>query len=125
MHQPWRTFAAVINRWLSGKTTGMTNRKMLNSTAYKTYLAFATGATTPKKARKFKKPTSPSKKKSLVAVEEPAENSAKKPTTRRQSAGVQIRDTPGVSVSKKKAPAKTERSKGIKLLSKAMILAEA
>ncbi|GKB74044.1 hypothetical protein Tco_0935456 [Tanacetum coccineum] len=191
MHQPWRTFAGVINRCLSGKTTGldkiilsraqilygmyyyqnvdfvellwedfmfqidnkdskkqekiilgslrfvskteeyqvygalipagMTNRKMLNSTTYKTYLAFATGATTPKKARKFKKPTSPSKKKTLVVVEEPS----KKPTTRRQSAGVQIRDTPGVSVSKKKAPSKTERSKGIELLSKAVILAEA
>ncbi|GKB35123.1 hypothetical protein Tco_0880065, partial [Tanacetum coccineum] len=100
MHQPWRTFAAVINVCLSGKTTGldkirllraqilwrryynqnvdfddsilgslrfvsktkeyqvygalipawMTNRKMLNSTACKTYLAFATGAATPKKA---------------------------------------------------------------------------
>ncbi|GJT36555.1 hypothetical protein Tco_0926974 [Tanacetum coccineum] len=104
---------------------GMTNRNMLNSTAYNTYLAFAIGAATPKKARKFKKPASPSKKKTLIAVEEPTENSAKKPATRRQSAGVQIRDTPGVSVSKKKAPAKTERSKGIKLLSKAVILEEA
>ncbi|GJS49635.1 hypothetical protein Tco_0599756 [Tanacetum coccineum] len=37
---------------------GMTNRKMLNSTAYKTYFAFATGETTPKKAWKFKKPAS-------------------------------------------------------------------
>ncbi|GKA44048.1 hypothetical protein Tco_0736772 [Tanacetum coccineum] len=103
----------------------MTNRKMLNSTAYKTYLAFATGVATPKKARKFKKLASPLKKKILVAVEEPAKNSAKKPTTRRQSVGVQIRDTPGVSVSKKKAPAKTERSKGIEFLSKAVILEEA
>ncbi|GJU22351.1 hypothetical protein Tco_1155693 [Tanacetum coccineum] len=51
---------------------GMTNMKMLNSTAYKTYLAFAIGATTPKKARKFKKLASPSKKKTLVAIEEPA-----------------------------------------------------
>ncbi|GJV26372.1 putative retrotransposon ty1-copia subclass protein [Tanacetum coccineum] len=78
MHQPWRTFAAIINRCLSGKTTdrqqrlherretcfsvlppaGMTNRKMLNFTAYKTYFAFATGETTPKKAWKFKKPAS-------------------------------------------------------------------
>ncbi|GKB32543.1 hypothetical protein Tco_0871944, partial [Tanacetum coccineum] len=37
---------------------GMTNRKMLNFTAYKTYFAFATGETTPKKAWKFKKPAS-------------------------------------------------------------------
>ncbi|GKF35597.1 hypothetical protein Tco_0112355, partial [Tanacetum coccineum] len=63
----------------------MTNRNMLNLNAYKTYLAFATG-----------KPV-------------------KKSTARRQSADVQIKDTPSVSVSKKKAPAKTERRKGIEL----------
>ncbi|GKD27728.1 hypothetical protein Tco_1233942, partial [Tanacetum coccineum] len=74
---------------------------------------------------KFKKPASPSKKKTLVAVEEPAEKPTKKPTTRRQSTGVQIRDTPGVSVSRKKAPAKTKRSKGIELLSDAALLEEA
>nr|GEX98710.1 hypothetical protein [Tanacetum cinerariifolium] len=104
---------------------GMTNRKMLNSTAYKTYLAFATRATNSKKARKFKKPASPSKKKTLVAMEEPVDKPAKKPATRRQSAGVQIRDTPGVSVSKKKAPTKIERSKRIELMSKAVKLKEA
>ncbi|GKC69701.1 hypothetical protein Tco_1115584 [Tanacetum coccineum] len=104
---------------------GMTNQQMRDSPAYKTYLAFATGVATPKKARKFKKPASPSKKKTLVAVEEPAEKPAKKPATRRQSTGVQIRDTPGVSVLKKKTPAKTERSKEIELLSDAALLEEA
>ncbi|GKA00397.1 hypothetical protein Tco_0672947 [Tanacetum coccineum] len=104
---------------------GMTNQQMRDSPAYMTYLAFATGAATPKKARKFKKPASPSKKKTRVAIEEPAKKPAKKPTTRKQSAGVQIRDTPGVSVSKKKAPAKNERSKGIELLSNAALLEEA
>ncbi|GJY72744.1 hypothetical protein Tco_0477175 [Tanacetum coccineum] len=84
-------------------------------------LAFATGATTPRKARKFKKPVPSSKKKILIAVEEPA----KKLDARRQSAGVQIRDTPGVFVSKKKAPAKAERSKGIELLSEVALLEEA
>nr|GEV99540.1 hypothetical protein [Tanacetum cinerariifolium] len=103
----------------------MTNRKMLNSTAYKTYLAFATGAITPKKARKFKKHASLSKNKTLVAIKEPAEKPTKKPATKRQSAGVQIRDTPGVSVSKKKTLTKTERSKGIELLSDATLLEEA
>ncbi|GKC88859.1 hypothetical protein Tco_1149508 [Tanacetum coccineum] len=39
----------------------MTNQQMRDSPAYKTYPTFATGAATPKKARKFKKPTSPSK----------------------------------------------------------------
>ncbi|GJS29255.1 hypothetical protein Tco_0489875 [Tanacetum coccineum] len=97
---------------------GMTNRKMLNSTPYKTYLAFITGVATPKKARKFKKHASPSKKKDLVAIEEPAEKPIKKPAARRQSTSVQIKDTPGVSALNNKAPAKTERSKGIKLLMK-------
>ncbi|GKA94950.1 hypothetical protein Tco_0816988 [Tanacetum coccineum] len=60
---------------------------MQDSTDYKTYLAFATGAKTLKKVRKFKKPTFPSKKKTLVAVEEPAEKPVNKPATRRQSAG--------------------------------------
>ncbi|GKC79625.1 hypothetical protein Tco_1130399, partial [Tanacetum coccineum] len=103
----------------------MTHLKMRNSPAYKTFLAYATGAILPKKARKFKKPASPSKKKTLVVVEETAEKHAKKPVAIRQSAGVQIIDTPGVSVLKKKAPAKAERSKGIELLSKAALLEEA
>ncbi|GJR97349.1 retrovirus-related pol polyprotein from transposon TNT 1-94, partial [Tanacetum coccineum] len=84
-----------------------------------------TSAATPKKARKFKKRASPSKKKALVAVEEPKEKPVKKPAAKRQSIGVQIRDTPGVSVSKKKAPAKAERSKRIELLSEAASLEEA
>ncbi|GJW61754.1 hypothetical protein Tco_0111089 [Tanacetum coccineum] len=141
MHQPWRTFAAIINRCLSGKTISldkirlsraqilwgifhnknvdyvellwedfmfqidnrntsgeyqaygalipveMTNLKMQNSPAYKTYLAFATRAATPKKARKFKKHASPSKKKTLVALEESAKKPAKKPAARRQLSG--------------------------------------
>ncbi|GJT29948.1 hypothetical protein Tco_0910223 [Tanacetum coccineum] len=79
------------------------------------------GAATPKKARKWKKPPSPSKKQNLIIIEEPA----KKPATRRQPTGVQIIDTPGVSVSKKKAPSKAERNKGIDLLSEAALLEEA
>ncbi|GJX90684.1 hypothetical protein Tco_0344010 [Tanacetum coccineum] len=143
MHQPWRTFATIINGCLSrkisdfvfqidnrdakkqekmyyprftkaiihhfisnDKSTSMRNRIFMHtvrddyaeSPAYKTYLAFATGAPTPKKARKFKKPTSPSKKKALVVVEEPAEKPVKKPAARRQSAGVQIKDTPVASL---------------------------
>ncbi|GKC09412.1 hypothetical protein Tco_1001022 [Tanacetum coccineum] len=82
-------------------STEMTNLKMQNSLAYKTFLAYATGAIPPKKSRKFKKPGSSSKKKTLVAA------------ARRQSAGVQFRDTPGVSLSKKKAPAKAKKPKGL------------
>ncbi|GJW87386.1 hypothetical protein Tco_0162726 [Tanacetum coccineum] len=68
---------------------------------------------------------SPSKKKNLVAVEEHAEKPLRNLQLRRQTVGVQIRDTPGVSVSKRKAPVKTERSKGIELLSEAALLEEA
>nr|GEW03230.1 hypothetical protein [Tanacetum cinerariifolium] len=74
---------------------------------------------------KSEKLASPSKKKALVVVEEHVEKPVKKLAARRQSDGVQIRDTPGVFVSKKKAPTKTKRSKGIELLSEAMILKEA
>nr|GEU63598.1 retrovirus-related Pol polyprotein from transposon TNT 1-94 [Tanacetum cinerariifolium]GEU81627.1 retrovirus-related Pol polyprotein from transposon TNT 1-94 [Tanacetum cinerariifolium] len=65
----------------------MTNLKMRNSPAYKTFLAYATGAIPPKKARKFKKPASPLKKKPLIDVKEPVEKPAKKPIARRQSTG--------------------------------------
>nr|GFB33220.1 hypothetical protein [Tanacetum cinerariifolium] len=67
---------------------GMTNQQMRDSPVYKTYLTFATGAETPKKARKFKKHASLSKKKALVVVEEPTEKPVKKPAARRQSIGV-------------------------------------
>ncbi|GKA75497.1 hypothetical protein Tco_0781875 [Tanacetum coccineum] len=98
MHQPWRTFAALINRSLSGKTTGidklrlsraqilwestqiygkllpesLTSPEIKESKAYKTYHGFATGDVPLKIARKFKK-ASPSKKDinlNLVLVEE-------------------------------------------------------
>ncbi|GJW46522.1 hypothetical protein Tco_0078168 [Tanacetum coccineum] len=85
---------------------------MRNSPAYKTYLAFATRAATPKKARKFKKPASPSKKIALVAVKEPTEKPVKKPAARRQSAGVQIRDTPSVSVSRRRHQQRLKEAKG-------------
>ncbi|GKA75826.1 hypothetical protein Tco_0782204 [Tanacetum coccineum] len=85
------------------------------------------GALLPEKARKFQKPASSLRKRTLVTVEEedpkPAKKvaSSKKPS-RKQSTGVQIRDTFGVSVSKKKAPATTDKSKGIHLLSEAALV---
>nr|GEU64030.1 reverse transcriptase domain-containing protein [Tanacetum cinerariifolium] len=104
---------------------------MLDSDAYKTYLAYATGAASPKMKRKYNKPSSSSKKRTLVTVEEEEPEPTKKvvptkkPATKRQFSGVQIRDTPGVSVSKKKAPTKVARSKGIELLYDAALLVEA
>nr|GEW80744.1 hypothetical protein [Tanacetum cinerariifolium] len=83
MYQPWRTFASIINKCLSGKITAllpevMTSQKMRDSPAYKTYLAFATGAASPKKIRKYKKLTSLSRKRTLVIVEEEEPEPAKK-----------------------------------------------
>ncbi|GJV53316.1 hypothetical protein Tco_1449057 [Tanacetum coccineum] len=76
----------------------MINQNIKDSKAYKTYYDFATG----KKAKRVKRP-------------------AKKSTTA-PTACVVIRDTPGVSISKKKAPAKADRGKGIELLSNAALL---
>nr|GEX83063.1 hypothetical protein [Tanacetum cinerariifolium] len=99
----------------------MINQDIKDSKAYKTYLGFATGEVAPKKANEFKKIASPSKKPSPVLEEEPAKKSkrAKKPANKSTTvpkAGVVIRDTPGVSMSKKKAPAKVDRGKGMDLL---------
>ncbi|GKE44701.1 hypothetical protein Tco_1471985, partial [Tanacetum coccineum] len=133
MHQPWRTFATIINRCLSAKTSyfvfqidnrdamkqekmyypkftkaiihhfiskdksiSMRNRIFMHTVRDDSVL----GAATPKKARKFKKPAYPSKKKALIAVEEPAEKL-------------------------KEAPPKAERNKGTELLSEALSLEEA
>ncbi|GJZ37331.1 hypothetical protein Tco_0583522 [Tanacetum coccineum] len=106
---------------------GMINQGIKASKAYKTYHDFATGKVAPKKARKFKKVASPSKKLSPVLEEEPIKKSkkAKKPakkSTTVPTAGVVIRDTPGVYVSKKKATAKGDRGKGMELLSDAALL---
>nr|GEV08860.1 hypothetical protein [Tanacetum cinerariifolium] len=54
LHQPWTTFATVINKYLSHKETGMDKiclsraQIIWESKAYKTYYAFASGEKTPK-----------------------------------------------------------------------------
>ncbi|GKD25225.1 hypothetical protein Tco_1231439, partial [Tanacetum coccineum] len=106
---------------------GMINQDIKDSKAYKTYLEFATRKATPKKARKFNKVDSHSKKLSLVLEEEPLEKpkQAKKPAKKSTivpTAVVVIRDTPGVSMSKKKPPTKVDRGKGMDLLSEAALL---
>nr|GEU61766.1 hypothetical protein [Tanacetum cinerariifolium] len=45
LHQPWRSFAVVINKYLSGKSTGYDSLR--NSAAYKEYYAIASGAAPP------------------------------------------------------------------------------
>ncbi|GJT18522.1 hypothetical protein Tco_0877228 [Tanacetum coccineum] len=90
-NMPYPRFTKVIiSRFISkDKTISMRNRIILHivhddslmdikdSKAYKTCLDSATGKATPKKARKFKKFSSPSKKLSPVLEEE--EEPAKKP----------------------------------------------
>ncbi|GKD57282.1 hypothetical protein Tco_1290669 [Tanacetum coccineum] len=116
MHQPWRTFAAIIN-----------SQVIKDYKAYKTYLDFATGKDTPKKARKFKKVASPSRKLSPVLEEEPAmkPKRAKRPTKKSTTmtiAGVVIRDTTSESMPKNKTPSKVDRDKGMDLLSDVALL---
>nr|GEY75937.1 hypothetical protein [Tanacetum cinerariifolium] len=72
----------------------MINQDIKDSKDYKTYLDFAIGKATPKKARKFKKVASPSKEVDIL----------------------------GVTVSKKKAPTKVDRCKGMDLLFEAVLL---
>nr|GEV71303.1 hypothetical protein [Tanacetum cinerariifolium] len=105
----------------------MINQHIKDSKAYKTYLDFAIGKATPKKARKFKKVASSSKKLSPVLEEEPAKKPKKAKKLAKKSitvptVGVVIIDTLGVSVSKKKAPAKVDKGKDIYLLSEAALL---
>nr|GEV87264.1 hypothetical protein [Tanacetum cinerariifolium] len=86
MHQPWRTFAALINKSLYGKTTG---------------------TTPPKKARKFKKPASPKLTTVPVSTEAPTGKSKRvkrhaKKSTETPTRGVVIRETPEMLLTKKK-----------------------
>nr|GEZ91029.1 hypothetical protein [Tanacetum cinerariifolium] len=46
LYQPWRSFAAVINKYLTGKSTGFDSLR--NTKAYKEYYACATGEAAPK-----------------------------------------------------------------------------
>ncbi|GJZ51823.1 hypothetical protein Tco_0606338 [Tanacetum coccineum] len=92
MHQPWRTFTAVINRCISGKSPGLDRLRLSR--------AQILWGINPQRSTKFKKPASHSKKKTFVKVKEEEleptkkDKPTKKPTTKRQSSGVQIQDTP-------------------------------
>nr|GEX29393.1 hypothetical protein [Tanacetum cinerariifolium] len=53
LYQPWRSFAAIINKCLTGKSSGydslrLSQAQIMNSNAYKEYYAIATGAAPPK-----------------------------------------------------------------------------
>nr|GEX88202.1 putative ribonuclease H-like domain-containing protein [Tanacetum cinerariifolium] len=95
--------------------------------SYKTYPDFATRKATTKKARKFKKVVSPSRKLSPILEEEPTEKPkrAKKPakkSTTVPTISVVISDTLSESMPKKKTPTKVDRGKGMDLLSNVALL---
>ncbi|GJU25714.1 hypothetical protein Tco_1164335 [Tanacetum coccineum] len=85
----------------------LTSPEMKESKAYKTYLGFASGATPPKKAQKFKNPASPKLTTVPVSTEEPTGKSKRvkrpaKKSTKAPARGVVIRETPEIPISKKK-----------------------
>ncbi|GKF04495.1 hypothetical protein Tco_0035163, partial [Tanacetum coccineum] len=131
-HQPWRTFAALINQSLSGKTSGLDKLRLprakilwgmfhqknvdyvellwedfmyqIENRVYKKQeKMYYPRAVPPKIARKFKK-ASPSKKDSVVIREDPVETKSK---------------------SKEKEKVDVTRGKGIKLLSDVALTEEA
>ncbi|GKB13116.1 retrovirus-related pol polyprotein from transposon TNT 1-94 [Tanacetum coccineum] len=123
MHQPWRTFAALINRSLSGKTTGLDKLRLSRA-------QILWGATPPKKARKFKKPASPQLTTVPISLEEPTGKSKRvkrpaKKSTKASARRVVIRETPEMSLSKKKEKVDVARGKGIELLSDVALTEEA
>ncbi|GJZ45367.1 hypothetical protein Tco_0592963 [Tanacetum coccineum] len=100
MHQPWRTFATIINRSLSGKTIGLDKLRLSRAQIL---------CVSPEE------PTRKSKR-----VKRPAKKSTNAPTT-----GVVIRDTPVMSLSKKKEKMIVEKHKGINFLSEVALTKEA
>ncbi|GKA19244.1 hypothetical protein Tco_0699159 [Tanacetum coccineum] len=106
---------------------GMINQDIKDSKAYQTYYDFDTGKATPNKERKFKKVALPSRQLSPILEAEPVKKPKRgkgpvKKFATMPTVGVVIRDTLGVPVSKKKAPAKVDRGKGMDLLSDAALL---
>ncbi|GKB37076.1 hypothetical protein Tco_0882018 [Tanacetum coccineum] len=108
LHQPWRAFSTVINKFLSGKDTGMDKIPLSQSNAYKTYYAFASGEKTPKPkyVRKKADPDTSPKQKPIQAT---------KRTRLKSKAKVAKSD-------KKKQPAKKTKAKGLAVLSEVMEL---
>nr|GEU52877.1 retrovirus-related Pol polyprotein from transposon TNT 1-94 [Tanacetum cinerariifolium] len=104
MHQPWRSFAALINKSLSGKTTGLEKLRLFRA-----------------QILWFKKPAFPKFTTVPVLTEEPTRKSKRvkrhaKKFTKAPVRGVVIRETPEMSFSKKKEKVDVTRGKGIELL---------
>ncbi|GJR09241.1 hypothetical protein Tco_0791893 [Tanacetum coccineum] len=92
----------------------LTSPEMKETKAYKTYFGFATGATPPKKARKFKKPASPKLTIVPVSTEEPMEKGAKFEEVRRKSMKDFHKTHPSGSSAVKIIPSVTSEGTGVK-----------
>ncbi|GKE02652.1 hypothetical protein Tco_1390635 [Tanacetum coccineum] len=108
----------------------MTSPEMRETKAFKTYLGYATGVTPPKNAQKFKKPASPKLTIVPVSPEEPVRKSKRvkrpaKKSTNAPTTCVVIRETPMMSLSKKKEKMIVKKRKGIDLLSEVPLTKEA
>nr|GEV96385.1 hypothetical protein [Tanacetum cinerariifolium] len=102
MYQPWRSFAAIINRCLSGKTTGLDS---LCLSHYKEYYVVASGAEPSKEKIKYKK-----------KADEPVTSSKSK--TAPASKGSKLKSSAKVAkIAKKKQPATMPKTKGLVVLS--------
>ncbi|GKE95646.1 hypothetical protein Tco_1580501 [Tanacetum coccineum] len=89
------------------------NEDILNSTAYQTYYAYANGAKETKKARKFKNPASPKLK--IVSVS--PKELTKKPVKAKKNVPLTKKPATKPKPTKKKAPVKADRGKGLNVLS--------
>nr|GEZ38798.1 integrase, catalytic region, zinc finger, CCHC-type, peptidase aspartic, catalytic [Tanacetum cinerariifolium]GEZ38804.1 integrase, catalytic region, zinc finger, CCHC-type, peptidase aspartic, catalytic [Tanacetum cinerariifolium] len=121
---PYPRFTKIIINYFILPNTSISTKNRINQHTVRDEspldYTYASGAKEPKKVRKFKKPASPKLKIVPVSPKEPTKKPAKKTTPAKKSsksqARVIIKDTPGVSVSKKKAPEKGKRSKVIEIL---------
>nr|GEW09738.1 hypothetical protein [Tanacetum cinerariifolium] len=123
MHQPCRTFSALINKSLFRKTTGLDKLRLSKA-------QILWGTTPPKTARKFKKPVSPKLTTVPSSTEEPTGKSKRvkrlaKKSTEAPARGVIIRKTHEMPLSKKKEKVDVTRGKGIELLSQVALTEDA
>ncbi|GJQ99987.1 hypothetical protein Tco_0522972, partial [Tanacetum coccineum] len=135
---PYPRFTKLIISYFISKDKTISIRNMINlhtirddsllGTLKHMYLAFATGEAIPKKARKFKTPSSPKQKTVPISSKEPTKIRAKKAETikksSRKTTGVVIRDTRDVLAPKQKAPSKETRGKGLDVLSEVALTEE-
>nr|GEZ16579.1 hypothetical protein [Tanacetum cinerariifolium] len=109
MHQPWRSFDAIINRCLSGKTTSSDSLRLSHSKAYNEYYTVASGAVPPKEKIKYKKKTD-----ELVTSPKSKTASASKGTRLKSKAKVTKPDM-------KKQHAKKTKAKSLAILSEVAV----